>query len=205
MYILSYQENSDAACISSVAPYAERNECYEKMKDEYETLKNKLNIRDEDLQPAVNDDAYVQIRLSCDEAYIRNGIDDYRWEMIHEPDFVSTKDLFIVQGVFHDLENGNVFHHTPVLCQGKEEAIRELRQMFEGTLQEMGLEENDACDEAGNAIPGGCISGTEAVIYAHAEYAMGCLVEVASYTVVSINFNEPIADYEVQPDIRYEK
>lgn len=63
--------------------------------------------------------------------------------------------------------------------ENEEAANAEVRRLYDAILEENGLEDNDAVDEEGNSIPGGCYSGQEANIYDCAEYANSGLVNVA--------------------------
>ena len=53
-------------------------------------------------------------------------------------------------------------------------------------LKKCGLEENNACGEKGESIPGGCFSDDETMIYDFAPYACNCLIEVASYAILTV-------------------
>lgn len=188
MYLLKYQENSDTACESQAKPYASRPECLARMKKEYGQAQALLGICDEDLPDPEKDDESGSVSgyMTDDKAYLRRGFDSYQWEIIEDPRFVLADELYIVSGVYHDLENGNIYHCPPVACYGKKQAQRELQIMFEERLAEYELPENGACDEDGDAVPGGCIWDGEATIYCQAEYALDCLVEVASFTAAPI-------------------
>ena len=119
-------------------------------------------------------------------AYLRDGIDTYCWRITEEPRFIPAENLFVVHGLSHDLKNGNVAFCSPSIHCDKASAQKQLRALFDEKLKEYGLEENDACDEKGESIPGGCFSGDEAVIYDFAPYACNCRSEVASYVISTV-------------------
>lgn len=199
MYLLKYLENSDASCRSAVEAYADRHECFRQMQDEYNKTKASLGIEDLDLPDPEEDDETGSVSgyISDNSAFLREGCDTYQWEIIEEPRFITAESMYIVSGVYHDLENGDIYHCTPVACYGKAQAQQELQKMFEERLAAYDLIENGTSDEEGNSIPGGCIWDGEATIYSHAEYAFDCLVEVASFAVSPVQMAGPICDGQI--------
>lgn len=188
MYLLKYLENSNTCCEATVTPYASNEDCIADIRAAYENMKNSLGIRDEDLPASEKDDESGQYSgwISTEGAYLRAGIDSYRWEVLSLPDFIPAKGVFIVNGTYHDLSNGCMYFCRPVICFSRTEARNRLRRVFEEKLKEYGLEENDACNEKGESIPGGCFCDDEAMIYEMAPYACNCLVEVASFIVSEV-------------------
>ncbi len=190
MYLLKYLENSDYACTSEITAFTSHEECYAKMRGDFQQMKRMLGILKEDI-PLAEDDSesgLYSAYLDADNAYLRKDIDRYSWEILVDTDLLPSGRLYTVSGVYHDLENGVVYHSGPVLCRGEDKAKETLRRMFEEQLQAYGLEENGSSDEEGTAIPGGGLFGEEATIYANAAYAFDCLVEVASFIMKAAEF-----------------
>lgn len=188
MYLLKYHENSNSACQSNVTAYAALEKCAMQMQGEFWRLKVSLGITDEEL---LNSDALSDTggRISEKGAFLCDGINTYQWEIICEPQYIPANGFYQVSGVYHDLESGETIHCTPVLCHDKKSAQERMYTMLKEVLDQYKLEENGACDEEGNAIPGGCIWEGEASIYAHAPYALDCLIEVASFTVTTLKLS----------------
>lgn len=187
MYILKYLENSDYACTSEITAFTSREECYAKMHGDFQQTKRMLGVFEDDVLMA-EDASESGAYLCAENAYIRKGIDCYNWEILVDTDLLPSGRLYTVSGVYHNLENGEVYHSGPVLCRGEDRARKELRRMFEEQLQAYELEENGSSDEDGTAIPGGGLFGEEATIYANAAYAFDCLVEVASFIMKAAEF-----------------
>ena len=188
MYFLNYLENSDAACQSSTTPHAHFQDCARQMHDEFEEVRKSLGIRAEDL-PEPSEDCEAGIfsgYLDVWTAYLRNGIDTYRWTIVEEPRFVPAENLFVVHGLSHDPKNGNVLFCKPSIHCSKASAQKQLRTLFNEKLKEYGLEENNACDEKGECVPGGRVFEDEALIYDYAPYACDCLIEVAAYIISTV-------------------
>lgn len=61
-----------------------------------------------------------------------------------------------------------------------------MRFLYWVELKRYGLKDNNACDDNGNAIPGGYHLKDEAVIYNYCDYALGKILEVAVFTITSI-------------------
>lgn len=188
MYFLNYLENSDAACHTTMTYYALFEDCARQMEEEYEKVRKSLGVREEDLPDPSEDDGTGRFSGCRDvwSAYLRDGIDTYCWRITEEPRFIPAENLFVVHGLSHDLKNGNVAFCSPSIHCDKSSAQKQLRALFDEKLKEYGLEENDACDEKGESIPGGCFSGDEATIYDFAPYACNCLIEVASYAISTV-------------------
>lgn len=187
MFLLKYLENSDYACTSEIMAFTSREECYAKMRGDFQQMKRILGVSEDDV-PMVDDVSESGAYLGVDNAYVRKSIDRYSWEILVDTDLLPSGRLYTVSGVYHDLENGEIYHSGPVLCRGKDKAKEELRRMFEKQLQAYGLEENGSSDEDGTAIPGGGLFDEEATIYANAAYAFDCLVEVASFIMKAAEF-----------------
>ena len=185
MYLLKYQENSNAACRSDVTTYASLKECTMQMQSEFLKLKKCLDIRDEDLLN-LDDESDTGGRINEKEAFLHNNLDTFHWEIISEPNYMPAYDLYFVYGVYHDLKSGDAIHCTPIMCHGKADAQKQLHRMLQKVLTVYGLEENDACDKEGNAVPGGCAWNDGASIYNYAPYALNCLIEVASFAICSL-------------------
>ena len=156
MYLLKYHENSNSACQSNVTAYAALEKCAMQMQGEFWRLKESLGITDEEL---LNSDALSDTggRISEKGAFLCDGINTYQWEIICEPQYIPANGFYQVSGVYHDLESGETIHCTPVLCHDKKSAQERMYTMLKEVLDQYKLEENGACDEEGNAIPGGCI------------------------------------------------
>lgn len=185
MYFLKYLEDSEAGPKMSVTAHPLFKDCVDQMQEEYEKVLKALGLREEALTDPDEDDGTEPFsgRLDVQNAYLRDGMDTYRWAIVEEPHFVSAKNLFVVHGICHDLKNGNVSFCSPSIHCNKVSAQKQMRALFDEKLKEYGLEENNACDEKGDSIPGGCFSDDEAVIYDFAPYTCNCLIEVASYVI----------------------
>lgn len=91
--------------------------------------------------------------------------------------------MYTIQAVSHDEKTGSVSFIAP---QGKYPLViaqKKMDELYRELLKKFDLEDNNACDENGESCPGGYIDGSEAVIYAMPEYAMGCLVELAAIVI----------------------
>ena len=125
-------------------------------------------------------------------------------------------DRYTITAIAKDHNNGSMnTAYTPNTLYrsfdiAKESAMRIYRRM----LSDFGLEDNNACDENGTAIPGGCVTTNketfEAVIYDYIDCESGCLSERAFITIehrwslqgiceccgVGIEGDEPMVVYE---------
>ena len=76
-----------------------------------------------------------------------------------------------------------------------EAAIEGMRKRYEAALKARDLEDNGACDENEEAIPGGYFTDEEAGIYVYADFAFGQLLEVVSMTIKGINIRPDVQEY----------
>ena len=189
MFFLKYLEDSDAGCKMSVSLHSRFKDCSRQMQEEFENVREHLGICKAALPDPNEDDGTGPFSGELDiwNAYLRDGMDTYCWTIIEEPRFVSSENLFVVHGISHDLKNGNIVFCSPSIYCNKAAAQKQLRTLFDEKLKEYGLEENGACNNKGESIPGGCFSDDEAVIYNCAPYAHDCLIEVASYVISPVN------------------
>lgn len=66
------------------------------------------------------------------------------------------------------------------------QAHEAMEELYQTCLEEYGLNDNDACNESEEAIPGGYITDTEAGIYDHMDFAIGQLLEFVSLSIVTL-------------------
>lgn len=64
-----------------------------------------------------------------------------------------------------------------------DDAVKAMRKRYDEALRVRDLEDNNACDENDESIPGGYFDDEGAGIYVYADFAFGQLLEVVSYTI----------------------
>lgn len=88
---------------------------------------------------------------------------------------------FVVTGCSINNGNGDIIPVVPVFAETEDAAQAVLKKLYMDELKDLGLEDNNACDENDESCPGGCLSGREADIWNHTQYAYG-LVNVAHFS-----------------------
>lgn len=92
--------------------------------------------------------------------------------------------MYILNKTCINPENGAIETQVSLtLSPSLEICQRAMRNDFEKTLAELGLTENNTCDENDESVPGGYISDVEAGIYCFAEFANDQLLELVSYAI----------------------
>jgi hypothetical protein len=76
-----------------------------------------------------------------------------------------------------------------------DDAIDAMRKRYEEALKARDLEDNNACDENDESIPGGYFTDEVAGIYAYADFAFGQLLEVVSMTIKRIDIRPDMQEY----------
>lgn len=74
-------------------------------------------------------------------------------------------------------------------------AIAAMRKMYEEELERYDLEDNGACDENDENIPGGYFTDKEAGIYLCAEFAFGEPRELINFSIQRIDIKPDMQDY----------
>jgi len=93
-------------------------------------------------------------------------------------------ELFVVCETAIDPKNGEISINTAYGPFANHTAAEnEMRKFYFAALKEAGLEDNNTCDEDGNAIPGGYITEDDAGIWEIAEYAFDQLLECVSFVI----------------------
>lgn len=170
------------------------------MKDEYSRSKDLLggsfdDERDDDLS---DETEQRWARISDMSAHIQTGLDCNHWDitMVDRPnaekdkaaDADSADVLYIVSGCTKNGENGDMIPVTPKTFSDKEEAKGYLRQRYEDELKELDLDDNEACNDEGDSIPGGCLEsdGTCAQIWNITDCSFGALENVAIFILTEV-------------------
>ena len=92
--------------------------------------------------------------------------------------------MYILNKTCINPENGAIETQVSLkLSPSLEICQRAMRNDFEKTLAELGLTENNTCDENDESVPGGYLSENEAGIYCFAEFANDQLLELVSYAI----------------------
>lgn len=97
------------------------------------------------------------------------------------------KEIYVLSGTWLSLEDGKINMAKPVLFQNKEAAETVLRQTYDYFREHIFRVPDAIADENGDAIEGGYCDKNEACIYANAEFAFGCLVEVACFLISTVS------------------
>lgn len=95
---------------------------------------------------------------------------------------------FTIEAITINEENGDFNFLTSPKALDKEAALLEMRSLYEQQLNAWDLDDNNACNDDGEAIPGGCWYGEDAVLYAMPPSACGCLIQVCVMRIVPIAF-----------------
>lgn len=94
-----------------------------------------------------------------------------------------------------DPSNGIIIATTCMDPQkNKADAVNMMHQAYLEALKERELEDNDACDENDNSVPGGCFTEEEATVWGEAEFAFGQLLPIVQFCLV-----ERTLQYELSP------
>lgn len=92
--------------------------------------------------------------------------------------------MYAVSQVVLSEKNGAIAAQTIIGPVGDKEIATDLmRKVYEEELKRLGLNDNNAVDENGEAIPGGYFTEDEAGIYDYVDFAFGQLLEVVSLVV----------------------
>lgn len=88
-----------------------------------------------------------------------------------------------------DKSSGYVSLYTVGVYATRDEARRKMRDEYEKALNILALEDNGACDEHDESIPGGYFADDEAGIYDYVNFAFGQLLEVSSFVINTVDVN----------------
>lgn len=109
--------------------------------------------------------------------------------------------MYILNKTCINPENGAIETQVSLtLSPSLEICQRAMRNDFEKTLAELGLTENNTCDENDESVPGGYISDVEAGIYCFAEFANDQLLELVSYAISELE--EDSGEEDVQEEAK---
>lgn len=109
--------------------------------------------------------------------------------------------MYILNKTCINPENGAIETQVSLtLSPSLEICQRAMRNDFEKTLAELGLTENNTCDENDESVPGGYISDVDAGIYCFAEFANDQLLELVSYAISELE--EDSGEEDVQEEAK---
>lgn len=186
MYILKYEENSDARCGSEVMCLPDIRAAQEKMQEQFQKTVKLLgdNFASEE-DPALVSEKQHWASISSIVATIQDGIDSYSWEIIYNSDFVQADKAkgYVVVGCTLD-SNGKMVVHVPRFANSVSEADEIMRKMYLDELQNIGLETIKTDNEEIEA--GGRINGCNADIWGYTEQSVNVPVNVAHFTYFPI-------------------
>lgn len=93
---------------------------------------------------------------------------------------------YVLSGTWLSLKNGEINMTKPVLFQDKKAAEAVLRQTYDHFREQVFHVPDAIADENGDSIEGGYCGQDEACIYANAEFACDCLVQVACFVITEM-------------------
>lgn len=186
MFVLKETENSDArcGCVTSNSPDIKTAQTH--MKELYEKTIHLLGGVFEDHESeALDAEEQRWANITPTSAHIQAGLDAFDWEIAEDPNWVSKDDCpqgFIVVGCTTSNHNGDLIPAVPIFAKTEEEAKAILEKLYRKELDNLGLPDNNACDENDESCPGGCLEGTSADIWDYTEYTFNCLTNVAHFS-----------------------
>lgn len=185
MFIVKEMENSDVRCGCVTKSFVDEKSAREFMKFQFERTKEILGgIYADHEREDIDAEKQQWATINSTAAHIQVGFDAYDWEIEEDPEWVkkdSAPKGYIVVGYMTDLESGELKIEPPVYTKTKEDARQVMGEMYQATLKTLDVPDNNACDTEGNSCPGGWIGEDSANIWDYAEYAAGCLVNVATF------------------------
>lgn len=194
VYILTYKENSDEKCTAESAIFGSEAEVIREMKSAFNSMKESFGgefSEEEDELKHMEEQRWAAV--SDTSAHIQVGIDSYDWNITQDERYSpANKDpgnkRYIVSGCTKNGENGDMIPTTPRIFSDEEEAKGYLRQRYEDELKELDLDDNEACNEEGDSIPGGCLEsdGTCAQIWNITDCSFGALENVAIFILTEV-------------------
>lgn len=186
MFVLKELENSDVRCGCVTTNYADIRAAQNGMKEQFEKTKKLLegSFADHEVED-LDTETQRWASISPMSAHIQDGLDAYDWEIVEDSNWVSKDDApegFVIIGCTTANNNGNLSPMVPIYARTEAEAKAILKEVYQKELDNRGLKDNDACDENDESCPGGCLEDTCANIWDDADYAFGCLVNVAHFS-----------------------
>lgn len=185
MFVLKELENSDVRCGCVTTNYADIKAAQNGMKEQFEKTKKLLHGEfDKEENEKLPSELQRWASISPMSAHIQEGLDAYDWEIVEDSDWVNKNDGpngFVVTGSTINGSNGDIIPVVPVFAATEEEAREVLKKMYMHELENLGLEDNDACDKNDDSCPGGCLTDCEADIWNYTEHTYG-LVNVAHFS-----------------------
>lgn len=185
MFIVKELENSDARCGCVNTNFADIKSAQDFMRAQFEKSKNLLGgTYAEEEQENICSEEQQWATISPTSAHIQVGLDAYDWEIEEDSDWVNKNDGpngFVVTGSTINGSNGDIIPVVPVFAATEKEAREVLKKMYMHELENLGLEDNNACDENDESCPGGYLTDCEADIWNYTEHTYG-LVNVAHFS-----------------------
>ena len=89
-------------------------------------------------------------------------------------------------------DDGSVTTQVLGVSSNKQTANEIMLKEYTAELESRELEDNDASDENGDAVPCGYILTDEAGIYDYADFAFSQLLEVVSFVISKVEIHEPV-------------
>lgn len=186
MFVLKELENSDARCGCVTCNFADLKAAQNNMREQFEKTKKLLHGEfDKEENEKLPSELQRWASISPMSAHIQEGLDAYDWEIVEDSDWVNKNDGpngFVVTGSTINGSNGDIIPVVPVFAATEEEAREVLKKMYLHELENLGLEDNDACDENDDSCPGGCLTDCEADIWNYTEHTFDSLVNVAHFS-----------------------